>query len=182
MVWVSFVWSRSGSWKISLKTGRRLCTPCKSLPQIWDTFMHPGQNLPPKLRHIDAPRAEVCPESEAHLCTPGRSMTWIWGTSMHPGQKYALNLRRVYAPWAEVCPESEAHLCTLGIGLSQFWGKVLKGYKGSICFCRATISKCGTCILSTVILCAKKYPLIRPSFVLAAKLYYLTFFERNWFQ
>ena len=109
--------------------------------------MHPGQKYALKLGHVYAPSAEVCPKSEARLCTPGRNMPRIWGTFMHPGQKSALNLRHVYAPRAEVCPKSEARLCTPCIGLSQFWGKVLKDYKGSICICRATMNRCGTCIL-----------------------------------
>ena len=70
------------------------------------------------LRQGYAPRAEICPESQARLCTLGRNMPQISGTFMHPGQKYAPNLRHVYAPRAEVCPESGARLYTPGRNMS----------------------------------------------------------------
>ena len=80
--------------------------------------MHPGQKYALNLRQTYAPRAEICPESQARLCTLGRNMPQISGTFMHPGQKYALNLRQTYAPQAEICPESGATFTPLCISMN----------------------------------------------------------------
>jgi hypothetical protein len=42
-------------------------------------FMHPRQKYALKLRHVYAPRAEICPKSEAYLCTPGIDMPQVSG-------------------------------------------------------------------------------------------------------
>ena len=35
-----------------LKTGARLCNPCKIFPQIWGMFLQPLQNCPSILGHV----------------------------------------------------------------------------------------------------------------------------------
>ena len=88
------------------------------MPEISGKSSPTVQKYALNLRQGYAPRAEICPESQARLCTLGRNMPQISGTFMHPGQKYALNLGHVYAPRAEVCPESGARLCTPGRSMS----------------------------------------------------------------
>ena len=59
------------------ESGTRLCTPGRSMPRIWGTFMHPGQKYALNLGHVYAPRAEVCPESGARFYPLCISMNWI---------------------------------------------------------------------------------------------------------
>ena len=44
------------------------------MPEISGKPFPPVQKYALNLRQTYAPRAEICPESEARLCTPGRSM------------------------------------------------------------------------------------------------------------
>ena len=62
--------------------------------------MHTVQNLPPKLRHIYAPRAKSSPKSQARFYPPGKSLPQISGTFMPPGQNLPPNLRQTFAPHA----------------------------------------------------------------------------------
>ena len=43
----------SGVGIICLRSGARLCMGCRSLPEIWGTFMHSVHNLHPDLGHIN---------------------------------------------------------------------------------------------------------------------------------
>jgi len=45
------------------------------MPKISGKSSPTVQKYALNLRHVYAPRAEICPESQARLCTPGRSMS-----------------------------------------------------------------------------------------------------------
>ena len=68
--------------------------------------MHTGQKYALNLGHVYAPRAKVCPESEARFCTPGRNMPRIWGTFLHPVHKYEPDLGQGFTPLGMACPKS----------------------------------------------------------------------------